>query len=174
VLFTMPVELNANWIFRLTENGRPAEYLSGARKLMAAVGIAPLALGTFPIYGLLWGWGYAARHLLMVVLILLLVLEYLMRGFPKIPFTCSFLPGKANLKATIGIYAATFLFFAVLVSRIELALLQARSGYWIGAGIIAVVLAYRAWRRSAWERRLNGFVYEERPDWVLASLDLTA
>lgn len=172
VLFTMPVELNANWIFRLTENGRPAEYLSGARKLMVAVGIAPLALGTFPIYGLLWGWGYAARHLLMVVLILLLVLEYLMRGFPKIPFTCSFLPGKANLKATIGIYAATFVFFAFLVTSIELALLRAGAGYWIGAGVIALVLVYRAWRRNAWERRLKGFVYEERPDWALASLDL--
>ena len=172
VLFTVPVELNSNWIFRLTENGRPSEYLAGARKLMIAVGIAPLTLGTFPIYGFLWGWGYAARHLLLVSLILLLVLEYLMRGFPKIPFTCSFLPGKLNLKATIGIYAVLFLMFALAVTAIELALLRARSGYWIGAGLIALGLLYRAWRRNAWERKLKGFVYEERPDWAMARLDL--
>ncbi len=172
VLFTIPVELNANWVFRLTENGKAREYLAGARKLMIAVGIAPLTLGTFPIYGVIWGWGYAARHLLLVSLILLLVLEYLMRGFPKIPFTCSFLPGKLNLKATIGIYVVLFLIFALAVTAIELALLRARSGYWIGAGIIVAVLLYRAWRRNEWERKLKGFVYEERPDWAMARLDL--
>jgi len=168
----MPVELQANWIFRLTENGRPPDYFAGARKLMIAIGIAPLALGTFPVYGFLWGWAYAARHLLLVTLILLLVLEYLMRGFPKIPFTCSFLPGKANLKATIGIYATCFVFFAFLVTTIELALLRAKSGFWIGAAVIALFLLYRAWRRNAWERKLKGFVYEERADWAMAKLDL--
>ncbi len=171
ILFTIPIELRANWIFRLTENGRRFAYLSGVRKFMTVVGIAPLALGTFPVYGLLWGWWYAARHLLLVTLILLLVLEFLMREFPKIPFTCSFLPGKANLKATISVYVILFALFAYLVSTIELNLLRSQTGYWKGAGILAAVLIYRMWRRYQWERRLNGFVYEEHPEWVLASLN---
>ena len=62
--------------------------------------------------------------------------------------------------------------FALAVTAIELALLRARSGYWIGAGLIALGLLYRAWRRNAWERKLKGFVYEERPDWAMARLDL--
>jgi hypothetical protein len=173
VLFTIPVELRANWVFRLTENGRPAEYLAGARKLMIAAGIAPLALATFPVYGMLWGWSHALRHLLLVVLILLLVLEYMMRGFPKIPFTCSFVPGKANLKARFGAYCVFFLLFGYLISLLEIWLVWKPRGYWIGVAAISLVLVYRAWRRNQWERKLGGFVYEERPDWVLAaSLDL--
>jgi hypothetical protein len=129
-------------------------------------------LGTFPVYGALWGWEYAARHLALVTLILLLVIEYLMRGFPKIPFTCSFLPGKTNLKAMIAIYLTIFVFFTFVVARIELALVQARIGYWIGVTAIVSALLYRAWRRNQFERELKTFVYEERPDWKLASLDL--
>lgn len=172
VLFTLPVELQANWIFQLTETGQAGDYLGGVRKLMIAIGIAPLVVGTFPIYGSLWGWAYAARHMALVTLILLVALEYLMRGFPKIPFTCSFLPGKTNLKATIGIYIVAFVFFSFVIARIELALVRARGGYWIGMAIIASALAYRAWRRIQFERCLKTFVYEERPDWKLASLDL--
>jgi hypothetical protein len=169
--FPIPVELRSNWIFQLTENGRPAEYLSGVRKLMIAVGIVPLAVATFPLYWFLWGGFYAARHLVLVVLILLVAMEYLVREFPKIPFTCSFLPGKANLKATIGIYVILFVVLASMLTAFELWLVQRPAGYWKGVAAISVVLVYRAWRRNRWERRLSGFVYEEKPG-LLASLDL--
>jgi hypothetical protein len=171
VLFAVPVELQSNWIFRLTENGRPAAYLAGVRKLMIAVGVAPLALGTFPIYGLLWGWSYAARHVLLVALILLVVVEYLMRGFQKVPFTCSFLPGKANLKAKFGWYCVLFLMGAFVIGTVELSLVRNPSGYWKGALALAFVLLYRAWRRIQWERRLPALMYEEKQN-ALVTLEL--
>ena len=171
MLFTIPVELRANWIFRLTENGRPAEYLTGVRKLMMALGIVPLVAGTLPVYGLLWGWGYAFRHAILVVLILLVTVEYLVREFPKIPFTCSFLPGKANLKATVSIYAVIFLFFAALVTAAELALVKRPSAFWKGALAVDLVWIYRVWRRNQWERQMAGFIYEENPV-LMVRLDL--
>jgi hypothetical protein len=172
ILFTFPVELRANWVFRLTENGQRAEYLSGVRKLMATIGIAPLALGTFPVYGFLWGWEPAARHLLLVTLLLFLALEYMLDGFPKIPFTCSYLPGKINLKAKIGVYLTLFTVLSLAGAAIELALVKAHSGFWIGAAVIAGVLAYRLWKRTGWERELPAFVYEETPDWIAPSMNL--
>jgi len=173
VLFTIPVELRSNWVFQLTENGRPGDCLNGVRKLMFVVGILPLAVGTFPVYGMLWGWGYATRHAVLVALILMLVAEFLMRRFPKIPFTCSFLPGKMNLKATFVIYCVLFVFGAANVAVIEWALVASPRGYWIGTAAITLVLAWRTWRRHQWERRLSGFVYEERATWALdASLNL--
>jgi hypothetical protein len=171
VLFTIPVEIEGNWIFRLTENGRPAEYLAAARKLMIAVGIAPLALGTFPIYGLLWGWSAAVRHLVLVLLILLVVVEFLVREFQKAPFTCSFLPGKANLKAKFGWYAVLFLVLAFAIGTVENGLVRTPAQYWKGVLALSLVLAYRAWRRHQWERRLAGLMYEERANLVV-SLDL--
>ncbi len=170
MLFTIPVELRSNWIFQLTENGRPAEYLAGVRKLMILAGIVPPVLCLFPVYGYLWGWVYALRHVVLVVLILLVVLEYLVADFPKIPFTCSFLPGKANLKATVGIYVTVFVVFALIISAVELALVRSEAGYWKGVLAIGLVLGYRAWRRNQWERRLPGFTYEEKA--LVASLDL--
>jgi hypothetical protein len=123
---------------------------------------------------MLWGWQPALRHFALVWLILLLVVEYMLLGFPKIPFTCSFLPGKANLSARLSWYCVAFLLCAWLVSVVEIRLVWSPAGYWIGVGALAPAVAWHAWKRIRRERELPGFIYEERPDWLVTRLDLQA
>ncbi len=54
-IFTIPAELNANWIFRLVQDAPPQEDLSGVRKVMWTFGVVPLPLSLFPFYAALWG-----------------------------------------------------------------------------------------------------------------------
>ncbi len=47
-IFTVPAELNANWIFRLVQGSSSQEYLSGVRKVMWVFGVLPLPARPVP------------------------------------------------------------------------------------------------------------------------------
>ena len=47
-----------------------------------------------------WPWQAAAAHLLVLGLFGAVVAEVCLYGAQKIPFTCSYLPGKSNLHIT--------------------------------------------------------------------------
>ncbi len=173
MLFTLPVDLKANWIFRMTEGNRPERYLAGVRKVMLVYGVAPVALLPLPLYGVMWGWQTAARHLFLVILVQWIIVERLLRNFEKIPFTCSFLPGKANLKVTFAAYWVLYSIVSFMVVNFETWLLtQPFEFYLVAAALPAAWLVRLVWTRRHREREITGFLYEEKPDWALATLDL--
>jgi len=106
--FTVPSELEANWIFRLAENKGNASAISGVHKAMLVLGIMPLFMMLFPSYLVVWDATTALLHLAYGFTLALTLIEILLFKFPKIPFTCSYLPGRANLK---GLWFPYFLFF---------------------------------------------------------------
>jgi len=124
VLFSMPVELKANWIFRMTGSGRFEEYRFAVRMVMFLVGVLPVAAVSLPACGYLWGWKAAAAHVVVVVLVALFSIELLLNDFPKLPFTCSYLPGKASLKTTFACYVLLFSAVTSFISSLEAVLLR--------------------------------------------------
>ena len=62
VLFTVPTELRANRIFRMTEIDDKAVYLNGSRKAMWLLGALPIAVVTLPVYAAWWGPAPALQH----------------------------------------------------------------------------------------------------------------
>ncbi len=123
-IFTVPAELNANWIFRLVPEASPQEYLSGVRKVMWIFGVAPLSAALFPFYAALWGVEASLLHLIFVLTLAGILAEVLLLRFQKVPFTCSYLPGKANLKLYWFPYVASFLLYAYGMASIERRLLE--------------------------------------------------
>jgi hypothetical protein len=119
VIFPMPAELRANWIFQLTEDDRRAALLGGVRKVVLALAIGPLFAALFPLYAYLWGWPAAALHMLYGVMLSWLLLEAMLYNFAKVPFTCSYHPGKLNLP-TLGLaYFLAFLVYAYAMASFE-------------------------------------------------------
>ena len=162
VLFSMPVELKANWIFRMTGSGRFEEYRFAVRMVMFLVGVLPVAAASLPAYGYLWGWKAAAAHVVVVVLVALSSIELLLNDFPKLPFTCSYLPGKASLKTTFACYALAFSATTTLISNIEAVLLRDPEIclYFCLPGL--AFLAFLISQRKEDERVPQDFIYEER------------
>ena len=167
VLFTIPVELKANWLFRITEGCQVAGYRAGARRAMFWLGAAPICACALLAYALLWGWYYAALHTAMLLLVSLLLIAILTHGFIKIPFTCSFLPGRASLKTRLGAWAIVFSFTTLALTHLEVVLLFHPQLYAFVFAAGCAALALLAADRRSFDRRQPGMVYEESGETVL-------
>ena len=91
---SVPLDLRANWIFRMAEDvdGR-AEVADAERPHRARLAVAlPIAL----IAPLQW-WVMGPRRLAVLLVeaaIGWLLVEFLMADWHRVPFTCSYIPGK--------------------------------------------------------------------------------
>ena len=149
-MFAVPTEIRANWVFRITEIDDRSAYLTGARTALWMLGVAPVALVTCPIYLALWGPRLAFAHTVFWVLMAGLLAELLLFRFRKVPFACSYVPGKANVKLLWPLYALALTAYASWTARFELWLLGSPLRWSVACGtLLACLVAAIAWRRQA-------------------------
>ena len=158
-----PASGEAGFLFRLTETPGTTDYVAGVRWAALRTVVAPLLLLMAVPYGVLWGPAVAALHLLLGLAVALVTVEWLFLGFPKIPFTCTYLPGKANLRVTWPRHAAVFFLYCGLVPRLGAWLLTHPLAY--GASLALLFVAWRALaRRREEEGRARLLVFDEKAD----------
>ena len=171
-IFTVPAELNANWIFRSVPDASPQEVLSGVRKVMWTLGVVPLPAALFPFYAALWGVETSLLHLIFVFTLAGILAEILLVRFQKVPFTCSYLPGKANLKLYWFPYVASFLFYVSGMASIERILLEhpVRFVFFYATAFFALCyLKVRQWKLPPSQRVV---IFEEQAEPAVRSLNL--
>jgi hypothetical protein len=172
-IFTIPAELPANWLFRVTEADDRRHTLDGARRAMQWFGIAPLFTLLIPFYFALWPPGVAIAHLTFSVTISILLVEAMLLEFWKIPFTCSYPPGKANVTLLWIFYWLGFTTYAYSMASLEAWMVVKP------ARLIVFYLAATAawWGFARYRRRWDavGFtlVFEDAPDPVVRTLGLS-
>jgi hypothetical protein len=147
----LPMEHRANWIFRLTEDASTrCDQLRAVNQIVTgwAVGI-PVAAAT-PLLWLAFG-ARALTAIAVVALVGLVFVHAVLLGWRRIPFTCSYLPGKRMIAHTLVLgFAAFVLFTAGGVLLVHLALGSTTRG-----AVIAIVLGLVAWllnrrRHAGW------------------------
>ncbi len=168
-LFAMPTELGANWTFRITELEGRRQWMQAVDRLVLVLGAAAMLAIPFPVEVKLLGWR-ALAELVLFVMFGLLCYEWAFSSWEKLPFTCSYLPGKTPAWQL----AAEFLGLLTLlpvVCAIMLACLYNRTGYLVVLAVLfAAWVPIRALRRETWgEVNLR---YEEFPDPAIQGLDL--
>jgi hypothetical protein len=174
VIFAIPTELKANWVFQLSEADGRKECLSGVRKAMFVFGVLPLFVALAPLYALLWGWPAALFHTFFDIALSLLLIELLLVKFHRIPFTCSYLPGKSNITAFWFIYWWGFATYAYSMASLEAWALQRplrmAGFYLLGCAVVAATYFYRN------QHLAEGFtlVFEDQPEPVIRTLNLSA
>jgi hypothetical protein len=95
VVFSLPLELRANWIFRMAPLRSGELLLAATRRSLWVLSVAPVLSASAVTFLYLWNWAPAVRHLLVLLLFGIILAEVCLLGFRKIPFTCSYLPGKS-------------------------------------------------------------------------------
>jgi hypothetical protein len=172
-VFTLPAELRANWVFQLSEADGRRECLSGVRKAMFLFGVLPIFASLLPVYIFLWGWADAVFHTFFDVTLAILLIELLLLKFHKIPFTCSYLPGKANITALWFVYWLGFATYAYSMASLEAWILQSALRMICFYILCTVAVAAAAYYRN---RRLDeGFtlVFEDEMEPVVRTLNLS-
>jgi hypothetical protein len=171
--FAFPISLPANWIFRVTAIHSPEAYFSAARKALACAAVIPVWIVSAAAYLVFRPSARLWEHVVLLALLGAILTFTCTRRFHKIPFACSYLPGKANLRVKLGIYGILFLFFCDTGVRVEAAALRAPRGFAILLAILAAA-ALGAWLRA---RMLSAapftkLQFEELPATDLLTLEL--
>lgn len=172
--FGFPAELRANWIFQITEEDSGRICMAGARKAMIALVIVPIFASTLIVYALLWDLISSLLTVLFGILLSLMLMELLLCTFRKIPFTCSHLPGKANLPLMGAIYWLIFAFYAYLMASLEKWMFHEPVARIVVLGIELILLRRIVTHRKRTLADGLGVEYEDPPVPAVLTLDLNA
>ncbi|MGE5357672.1 MAG: hypothetical protein ACM3NQ_01555 [Bacteroidales bacterium] len=146
----VPVDLNANWVFRLTCAGNAAEVAAGVRHAIAAVAVVLLAC-LAPLHAALWGWAVASMHMVAGVAATLTVIELVLLGHRKAPFACAPETDYSMLTARLAAAVLGGGIFAWVFGWVESHAIARPWGY---LGFIAALLASAAAARVVGKRVL--------------------
>ena len=149
--FQFPAELASNWVFRIAESGWGRAARDAARKRVLVSGLLPTLLLFLPLEIARWGLPVALLHFVFQAFAGALLIEALFFTFDKVPFTCSYFPGKWNFALLAAAYLYGFTYYSFTLSDLEAALEQKPGGTVLCFGAAAVALAC-LWRRKSAER----------------------
>jgi hypothetical protein len=143
VCFAIPVDLDSNWLFRLAPIQQLKESHAGIRKLLIGMIIIPifLVVGLFCV--LVWDWEIVLLHVCYGITLSLILMELLFTQFPKVPFTCSYLPGAAKTVLFWPLYILAFKCYGYATAYLEAWLLGDISRFfyfYILAAVLLVIL----------------------------------
>lgn len=162
VVFSLPIDLRANWIFRVTPSMECTLRLPAVMRAMHALSVEPsLAISGILLLGV-WPWTAVAEHLLILGLLGIILVNISLTGFQKVPFTCSYLPGKSKIHMTFWFFLAVPLagiyWYAVQEQRAMAHPLE----YWAQISGLAGFAAATRWLATASAKRAGQTVqYEE-------------
>src|SRR5882762_7889760 len=152
-LFRLPVELRANWVFRVNEPGNRMVFLSAVERFLVCCAIAPVLVITLPMEMGLLGARMGIAAAILCLLPSLILMELLLVQCDNIPFTSSYLPGRRPVIETLLIYGVSLGLYVSMLGGVVAWCLQETASIWILSGVLlAVWLRIRKGRRENWER----------------------
>ena len=160
---SVPLDLRSNWIFRMTEDvGGRAEIVAANVRVVLALGVGlPLAI-IGPVQW--WVLGTSALGVVLVeASIGWLLVEWLMADWRRIPFTCSYVPGKGFVPHMFVKGFGSYVLFTLIsgiVLRLSLARPQAAVVFTVILGAAAGALAVHRTRHA---QRTNLIFEDELP-----------
>lgn len=169
VLVNQPVAPEANWVFRLTETPRRGKYLSGLKKAIVIKLILPLFGGVFALHFWLWDARTAFLHSAFGMVISVLAVEAAFYNFRKVPFACTYVPGKFKLHLTVIPSLLGLIVIMTALVGIEMKILAhpGKGGFFLAAAA-AAALALREGNRRFY--RKMPLVYEDQPEAAMIAL----
>jgi hypothetical protein len=149
----LPIESKANWVFRVTERDaiRPDQLRAAERLIMFFAVCIPVAL-TLPVQWMVAG----PRALLasaMTGVFGLLWVEALLHDWRRIPFTCSYMPGKHTVAQFTLVAMGMYMIVSTFGWGMEMASLRQSSlvpGAVIATVLAVCVLTLKRWRLMRW------------------------
>jgi hypothetical protein len=168
--FRLPVDLRANWVFRLTSPDAIPERERALRFMYFGLALLPAIMTTAPFFFFVLAPWRAVYGTLFACLIAALIIGHELENSDSIPLTCSYLPGKRNILHTGIIYWITVFLLTSVLTGLE-ALGAANS---IRAALVIVLLAAIYWRSQKKEtQEMPEIRFDDLPEPAVATLGLS-
>jgi hypothetical protein len=150
-VFDMPAELQANWAPQVIVDRKNHDAGRVARKTMLTLVWPGIVLIGLPVYTIFWGWHIAAGHIAVTMVCTYCLADFLLHGFRKIPFTCTYSPWKQHATVAIILYALGFGVFTSIPTGLEHALLPGHAWtlWLLAAAILGAWEVFRRFRQDA-------------------------
>ena len=147
---------------------------SARRRALFILSVATAWVLSAAVLFSVWPWRLATVHLAALAFLGIILAEFALDGAQKIPFTCSYLPGKSNLHLTFWLWVFLLVVGIVGIAVNELKALEslaASAAVLAGLGIAAAFCTLRNnWLALPSNAELR---FEEIPPDQLVSLDLS-
>jgi hypothetical protein len=170
-VFSLPISLQANWVLRITQLQPTKHYFAATRLALLLFAAVPTLLVAALLSLNFRPWQHVVQHLVILALLGCLLVEFGLYKFDKVPFTCSYLPGKTNIQVIFWGFAFLVAIFGVTGAVYEQGALDDVSKYATMVGVLlAGILALGTVNRI---RAKNAVIYfEEVPAEVILRLGL--
>lgn len=170
--FNFPAELRANWLFQTCESETCLHHIRASRKWIVLLGLAPVFALLVPFEVYFRGPVLALIHLSFAFVLSLVLLNLLLVWFRKVPFTCSYFPGKTSMAAMALAYFIGFFFYSWLMGGVEEKMIRNPAVL-----VIFYAVAMAALRGLAWlEERERGIysvvIFEDQPEPIVRTLEI--
>ena len=173
-LFAIPSEPRARWIVRLAEPQDLEAAMRGVRKAMLLLGVLPAVALAVTSAAVLWGAAAALAHGLICVLLGVLLTELLAVGLCKVPFTCTYLPGRSRARTLWPFYLTGFTTYTYSMAALELRVLDSPLGLIAVCVAICVAIGMAALARARFLKDSPGLRFEEEdPDAIFGGFNLS-
>ena len=162
VLVDRPAAPEANWVFRLTETPQTAKYLAGLKKSVFLNLFLPLFGVVFGFHAWLWDARTALLHAAFGLVISVLAVEAAFYHYRKVPFACTYIPGKLKLQFTaIPVLIGLLLTMMALAAIEKTILTDPGRGVVFLAVAAAALFAMRMGNRRFY--KTSSLLFEEEP-----------
>ena len=141
-VFSLPIALRANWILRITQLRPTSAYIGSTRRCLTLFGVVPIWTISAILSLHLEPWQHAAEHLAFLMVIGLVLVELGLMNFDKVPFTCSYLPGKTNIQVIFWGFTFVLFVLAGLLAMYEYSALQngPKFALLVGCALVSAVV----------------------------------
>jgi hypothetical protein len=119
VIIAIPSEPKARWVFRACEPVDRAAAVSGTRDAMLLLVVLPTTMLAFAQGLVFWSAGAAVGHAVYSGVLGRLLAEVLVPRTGKLPFTCTYLPGKSRVFTLWPFYLIAFVLYSAGLAELE-------------------------------------------------------
>jgi hypothetical protein len=170
----LPVEPRANWIVRLVEPGDREAAMNGVRNALLLLGVLPPAIVAGAAGAILWGPWPAAQHLLFCIAMGWLLVEIVILRLAKIPFTCTYFPGRSRVTTFWPLYLNGFIVYTYTAAAGEAKALSHPTAFANTLIVLAIAILVLTALRQRYLLQIQGLRFvEEDPATMFEGFNLS-
>jgi hypothetical protein len=170
-VFALPISLTANWVLRIAQLRPTEKYFAATRLSLLLIAVVP-----WWIVAAILSLSFRPAHQVVAHLAILgglgsILADLSLIEFFKVPFTCSYLPGKSNIQYVFWFFAMVIIPLVASAANRELHALN-HPRELAPLGIVLLAAASGMWAFNRYRAKSGVLYYEELPEEVITTLGL--